>query len=98
MKIQIKYKEFYKIIECPANTFTIGVKINQDKVVNNALHHIFENITCSTHIEILPNGTKIKFYFYTCEDTNILHILKDSKDITHFLFTQDHLQIKSINE
>lgn len=96
MRLEITYKQFYKTLPCPNNTVLVGTRIN-NYYVNSGVHLLFEGFSCKTHKEVLPNGTKIKFYFYTCEDKNILSILNDAKDITQFSFTQDYLQIKSIN-
>lgn len=96
MRLEITYKQFYKTLPCPNNTVLVGTRIN-NYYVNSGVHLLFEGFSCKIHKEVLPNGTKIKFYFYTCEDKNILSILNDAKDITQFSFTQDYLQIKSIN-
>ena len=98
MLLEITYKHIYKTLPCPNNTVLIGVRLKHNYYVNSGLHLLFEGFNCKTHKEVLPDGTKIKFYFYTCEDKNILNILNNAKDITQFLFTQDYLQIKSINE
>lgn len=96
MKLQIHYKQFYKTICCPANTLFLGVKVN-DINVNSGIEYFFDDIECITQQETLPNGTKIKFYFYISNDYKLHTLMKEMK-ATHLTFTQDHLTITSINE
>ena len=96
MQISIKYNDFYKTIDCPHNTFSIGVKMNRNMNMMNCLHHFFDNIECIEHKEILPDNTKIKFYFYTCNHPEINNLKNLYKDLTILKITGKDFIVETI--